>query len=169
MKTTFFNFLLAGLFISGIAFTGCSKSDAMRDLNNNPQQIAANANIAKANDNLTADEIEPNDAAILNHDLKITSAIDEGKDITQQFHFYTFRFAGKYASGEAQVWNDLLAQLGNWSMEVRGGDFGIYYPTEIFNELVFLNRIWTIKDSGASSFRLTASDGDSVEFTVVKL
>ncbi|MEO6540871.1 MAG: hypothetical protein ABIN74_07785, partial [Ferruginibacter sp.] len=112
MKTTIFNFLLAGFFISSVSLTSCSKNDNIKDLNNNAQQIA-NSN----SQNIAArpSGMEPVDAGILNQDLKIISASDNGTDITQQFNFYTFRFVGNYPGGEAQVWNDLLAQIGAWS------------------------------------------------------
>jgi hypothetical protein len=157
MKTKIFNLLLAGLFISGVSLTGCSKSDAINDLNNNPQQIAAKA----AGD-------DPADAGILNHDLKIISASDNGADITQQFHFYTFRFVGSGSAGEAQVWNDLLAQTGSWNMETKGGDINISYPTDIFSELAFLNRAWKVAETSPGMFTLTAADGDTVQFMIVK-
>ncbi|HEX2682867.1 MAG TPA: hypothetical protein VHL77_02980, partial [Ferruginibacter sp.] len=65
MKTTF-NLLLAGLIFTGAALTSCSKSDTVKDLNNNPQQIARTA----------ASFDSPADAGIINQNLKITYARD---------------------------------------------------------------------------------------------
>jgi hypothetical protein len=159
MKTKIFNLLLAGLFISGVVLTGCSKSDAMNDLNNNSAKIAANnPSMAKGDD--------PADGGILNHDLRITSAIDNGTDITQQFNFYTFRFVGTYPGGQAQVWNDLLAQIGSWSANLET-NFTISYPTDIFREMAFLNRTWTVVEN-SGTFTLTAGDGDTVQFIIKK-
>ena len=155
MKTTIFNLLLAGVFISGVALTGCSKSDTVKDLNNNSQQLATRAAFDA-----------PQDAGILNQDLRITYASDNGADITQEFQEFTFRFAGNYPGGEAQVWNDLLAQLGTWSSAEQGAPFSISYPTSIFSELVFLNRTWTVTE-GNGMFTLT-SNGDEVRMVVKK-
>jgi hypothetical protein len=155
MKTKIFNLLLAGI-ISGVLFTACSKNDVT-------EQIAANANNAN-NANSTA---KPSGltASILNQDLKITSAIDNGTDITQQFNAFTFRFVGNYPGGQAQVWNDLLAQAGSWSSASESTDFTISYPTDIFNQLAFLNRTWTIAQSSENFFRLIGADGDQVDMT----
>ena len=157
MKTNISNLLLAGIFISGVALTSCSKSDTMNDLNNNPQQLAVKSASFDA----------PADKGMLNQNLRITYASDNGTDITQQFQLYTFRFVGTYPGGEAQVWNDLFARLGSWGAE-EPGTISIAYPTDPFWELAFLNRVWTVIEKTSGSFTLIANDGDEVHFTVKK-
>lgn len=152
MKTTIFNTLLAGILFSGMILTGCSKESTISDLNNNAKEIS------KQNDEMHAG------ISILNQNLAIIYAKDGSADITQQFSDLTFRFAGNYPSGQAQVWNDLLAQTGTWSSGEETTDFIISYPTDIFNQLAFLNRQWTIGESSSAVIRLIGADGDEVHF-----
>jgi outer membrane murein-binding lipoprotein Lpp len=152
---TIINILLAGLF-SGAVLTGCSKSEAMSDLKENSQTIAA-----KQDGDINAD------ASILNKDLGIIYAKDGAADITNQFKDFTFNFTGAPPSGPAHVWNDLLSQTGNWGIGngEEGDYFTIGYPTDIFTQLVFLNRSWTIGESSSAVIRLIAADGDEVHFS----
>jgi hypothetical protein len=156
MKTTFFNLLLAGLFISAVVLTGCSKSEAISDLNNNSQQVAAS----------TSDDgdMYPQ-TAILNRDFVIIYALDGAKDITPQFTAFAFKFAGKEPSGEAQVWNGQMMQSGTWNMQAESGILRLFYPTNTFPELAFLNRNWTIGESSSAVIRLIAADGDEVQLS----
>ena len=154
MKTKISNLLLAGLFISGVALTSCSKSNSVNDLNNNPQQLAARSASFDA----------PADKGMLNQNLRITYASDNGTDITQQFQLYTFRFVGTYPGGEAQVWNDLFARIGSWNG--GQGTFTIALPTDPFWEMAFLNRTWMVTEN-AGVFTLTA-DGDEVRMVIKK-
>ena len=159
MKTNILNLLFAGLFISGVALTSCSKSEAINDLNNNPQKIAVN------NANNAEDPGDPHvGLQLLNNNLGVIYALDGTNDVTQQFNAYTFRFSGNEPAGQAQAWNAQTMQTGSWSMEVEPGDFGISYPTNVFPELAFLNRNWTIGESSSAVVRLIASDGDEIQF-----
>jgi outer membrane murein-binding lipoprotein Lpp len=152
---TILNILLAGLF-SGAVFTGCSKSETMNDLNENSQTIAA-----KQGGDINAN------VSILNKDLGIIYAKDGAADITDQFKDFTFNFTGAPPSGPAHVWNDLLAQTGSWGMGngEEGDHFTISYPTNVFTQLVFLNRSWTVGESSSAVIRLIAADGDEVHFS----
>ena len=158
MKTNIFNLLFAGLFISGVALTGCSKSEAINDLNNNPQKIAIN----------NAEDPEDPDQhvglQILNNNLGIIYALDGAVDITHQFSAYTFRFNGSEPAGQAQAWDSQALVTGSWSMQVEPGNFAISYPTNIFSELAFLNRNWTMGESSSAVVRLIAADGDEIHF-----
>lgn len=151
MKTTIFN-LFAGLIISGAVLSSCSKSAAINDLNNNPQQLSAG-------------DMNPG-VSILNQDLGIIYAKDGAADITNQFSDFTFNFTGSSSSGSAHVWNGLLSQTGSWSMgEEESSNFSIYFPTDIFTQLAFLNRNWEIGESSSAVVRLIAADGDEVHFS----
>ncbi len=163
MKTTIFNLFFAGV-LSGLVFTSCSKSEIaeMSQTSNGASNTANTTNAASAG------KPAPTTAAILNQDLKISYARDNGVDITTQFKDFTFRFNGTYPSGQAHVWNDLLAQTGSWKSPLEAADFTIWYPTDIFDQLAFLNKDWTIIEGGASSFRLTSADGDEVDFVSAK-
>jgi len=155
MKTKFLNLLFAGLFIAGVVLIGCSKSEAIEDLNNNSKKIAA----TESDDDHTVG------VRLLNQDLVVMYALDGTVDITQQFNAYTFRFAGTEPSGQAYAWNKQLMQTGSWSMSVDPGSLVISYPSNTFPELVFMNRNWTIEGSSSAVIRLVASDGDEVQLT----
>lgn len=155
MKTTIFNLFFA-VVISGLVLTSCSKTD-ITEMTPTPNEAAT------ANTN-NAGKPAPTTASILNQNLKISYARDNGVDITAQFKDFTFEFNGTYPSGNAHVWNDLLAQTGRWSSPTESTDFVLLYPTEIFNQLAFLNREWTIVAASTNFFRLMAADGDEVNF-----
>jgi len=159
MKTTIFNLFFA-VVISGLAFTSCKKTD-LTEMTATPNAAGtANANNA----------VKPSTgtASILNQDLSITYARDNGVDITPEFKDFTFQFDGTYPSGNAHVWNDLLSQTGKWSSPTESTDFVLWYPTNIFTQLAYLNREWTIVEASTSFYRLTAVDGDEVNFASKK-
>jgi hypothetical protein len=150
MKTIFTK-LLAGSLITATIFTACSKNNSIDELNNGPQQSATAREIAAIEN--------PN---ILNQDLKITYARDGATDITEEMDDFTLRFAGTYPGGQAHVWNDLLAQTGSWSMVDAASPITMSFPTNIFTQLVFLNRDWTIGSVQRGFIVLTAADGDEL-------
>lgn len=161
---TIINMLLAGI-VSGAVLTSCSKSAAMNDLRENSQTLAAKqGSDLNTNGSAKQGSEQVGEVSILNQDLGIVYASDGGANITAQFSDFTFNFTGTYPSGIAHVWNDLLAQTGKWSMEDKTNEFVIWYPTNIFTQLAFLNRSWTIAEGSSSVIRLTAADGDEVHF-----
>jgi hypothetical protein len=153
MKTTFFTRLLAGSLITATFFTACSKNGTIDELNNGPQQTTTAAKGIAVIEN-------PN---ILNQELVVAYASDGGADITQQFNQLTFKFAGNYPSGQAEVWNDLLARIGTWNM-ANESSITISYPTDPFTQLAYLNREWTIGVANRGFIVFTAADGDEVHF-----
>ena len=159
MKTTIFNLFFA-VAISGLVGTSCSKADITeRTATPNAAGVANTNNEGKP---------AVTTASILNQNLSISYALDNGVDITSQFKDFTFEFAGTYPSGNAHVWNDLLAQTGTWSSPIESTDFVLSYPTDIFNQLAFLNREWTIVEASTSFYRLKAADGDELNFASKK-
>ena len=159
MKTTIFNQFFA-IVISGLVLTSCSKTDIT--------EMTPTPNAATTANTANAGKPAPTTAAIINQDIKISYARDNGVDITSQFKDFTFKFIGTYPSGPAHVWNDLLAQTGQWSSPTESTDFVLSYPTGIFEQLAFLNRQWTIVEGSTNFFRLTSSDGDEVDFVSAK-
>lgn len=144
-----FTKLLAGSLITATFLTAFSKSNTTDERLNSPQQT-------------TTKSIAITDQYILNQDLKIAYASDGGTDITEQMDDFTLRFVGNYPGGEAQVWNDLLAQIGSWSMADASSTITMSYPTNILTQLVFLNREWTIGQASRGYIVLTAADGDEL-------
>jgi len=157
MKTTIFNLLFA-VVISGLVFTSCKKTD-LTEMKATPNAVGNTDNAGKP---------AATTASILNQDLSISYAYDNGVDITAQFKDFTFEFAGTYPSGNAHVWNDLLAQTGTWSSPTETTDLILWYPTDIFTQLAFLNREWNIVEASTSFYRLMAADGDEVNFVSEK-
>ncbi len=155
MKTKILNLFITGLVICGAAISGCSKNESVNELNQNPQLLSAKTGSGDLN---TASEI-------LNQNFVISYARDNGADITAQFRDFTFNFQGTAPAGKAHVWNDLLAQTGTWKFMEGTDVFEIKYPTEIFEQLVFLNRVWRIGESSSSVLRLYTDDGDEVQFS----
>lgn len=156
MKTSLITKLLAGSLISATVFTACSKSQTINDLNRGPQQTTTAASAASAKE--VGVVSNPN---ILNQELKVAYARDGASDITEQMNDFTLKFAGNYPSGEAQVWNDLLAQKGTWNM-ANESTITLSYPTDILTQLAFFNRTWTIGDGTRGFIVFTAADGDEV-------
>jgi len=155
MKTTLFTRLLAGSLITATILTACSKNNSIDELNNGPQQTTTATTAA----NRVGVIENPN---LLNQDLKIVYARDGATDITEQMDDFTLRFVGNYPGGEAQVWNDLLAQTGSWSMADANSTITMSYPTNILTQLVFLNREWTVGEAQRGFIVLTAADGDEL-------
>ena len=159
MKTILFTKLLAGSLISATIFTACSKNETIDELNNGPQQTTtASATAALKNDIAVIEN--PN---ILNQELKVAYARDGAADITEQMDDLTMKFVGNYPAGEAQVWNDLLAVTGSWSMS-NESSITLSYPTTTITQLAFSNREWTIGQAQRGYIVLTAADGDEVHF-----
>jgi hypothetical protein len=154
MKTKILNLIFAGLCISAVTITGCSKNESVNELNQNPQTLTARSG------DLTAAQGD-----ITNRNLVITYARDNGVDITAEFSEFTFNMQGTPPSGQAHVWNDLLAQTGTWNYTPGTDLITLKYPTEIFQELVFMNRTWHIGESSSTVFRLYSDDGDEVQLT----
>ncbi len=156
MKTKISNLFFTGLIICGAAISGCSKNETINELKENPQLLSARS----APTDMMATDVE-----ILNKDLIITYAGDNGANITDQFKDFTFHFQGTPPSGQAHVWNDLLAQTGTWTYEGSAGIISLQYPTGIFQQLAFLNRTWKIGESSSNVHRLYTDDGDEVHLT----
>lgn len=155
MKTTIFNLFLA-VVIFGFLHTSCSKTDIT--------EMTPVPNVAATHLTSDAGKPSPGTASILNQNLIIGYARDNGVDITDQFKDFTFNFDGTYPSGNAHVWNCLLAQTGSWSSPADITDFVLWYPTGIFNQLAFLNQEWNIDEASTTFYRLMAADGDEVNF-----
>ncbi len=99
--------------------------------------------------------------------LVIPYASDNGANITSEFKDFTFHNQGTPPSCQANVWNDLLAQTGNWTLGTGDGSITLKYPTGIFTQLAFLNRTWTIGESSTTVTRLY-DNGDEVHLVVKK-
>jgi hypothetical protein len=157
MKTKILNLFFTGMVICGAVISGCSKNESINELKENPQLLSAKTG---------GGDVMASDVSILNQDLVITYASDNGADITSQFKDFTFHNQGTPPSGQAHVWNDLLAQTGTWTLDGEAL-ITLNYPTGIFQQLSFLNRTWNIGESSSAVIRLY-DNGDEVHLTPKK-
>jgi|APGre2960657404_1045060.scaffolds.fasta_scaffold51816_2 hypothetical protein len=160
MKTTIYNLLFAVVFF-GFLHTSCSKTEITA--------MTPVPNVAATDVTADAGKPSPGTASILNQHLNISYARENGVDITDQFNDFTFIFEGTYPSGNAHVWNCLLAQTGTWSSPSDITDFVLSYPTGIFSQLAFLNREWNIDEATTNFYKLTAANGNVVNFVSEKV
>lgn len=155
MKTTIYNLLLAGIF-SGLILAGCSKSEAVNDLNNNPQTL-------KISNGNTADD-GTTDMGMLNRDLGIVYATDGKTNMSDEFANYTFRLKGTQPRGQMLVSTGQSDQMGTWSW--RGGSDVIVmdFSNSNSDQLTYLHqRPWTIQPAtSANTIRMVAPDGDQI-------
>jgi len=143
--------LLTGILFSGaMILNSCSKSDAT-------DAIA----------NVNNDGVKITTTGILNRDLKITMANDGNTDITADFNFITFNFKPTSSeTGYADVWNDLLAVKGTWSMNTGHTMITMGLPTNPLTQLAFMNREWIISENAANVVLISANgDGDQVHLS----
>lgn len=154
MKTSIFTRLFAGLTISAITLTAYSMNEPTTVNNKAPFSNSAIQAAGNATAVMYAD--------ILNQNLAITYATDNGADITEDMNDWTLRFNGNYPGGEAQAWNDLLAVTGSWNMSEGSNMINISYFSSL-SQPVFLSRAWTISSGfKGAAIVLTAADGDQV-------
>ncbi len=138
--------LIASILFSGVLLiTGCSKKD------NTLNPMPANPNI-------------------FDHDLLVSSANDNGADITGNFTGITFHFEGPYSalSGNANAWNSFLAVSGTWSINTAYDKITFNLPVTIFAQFAYINKQWLITKSNSTTIVLNATNGESDElhFTI---
>jgi hypothetical protein len=153
MKTSIFTRLFAGAAIATITLTAFSETTSH---NNTAQPVCNVAATAASN---AAAVIY---SQLLNQNLSVTYAVDNGVDITEDMNDWNFRFNGDYPGGDAQGWNDILAVSGNWSMAEGSNTISINFPSRL-SQLVFMSKTWTIGTYGkGAEIVLTSPDGDEV-------
>jgi len=145
------------ILLSGISFFGammlnsCSKNNDSATANNTPLLMAR----AYFQSN------------ILDRDLVVPYAKDDGATITMKFAGLTFHFTGNGTlTGSATAANDLLSVNGTWSMTANYDKITFNFPTNFFPDLAFMNKQWNIGSNGATIV-LTATNGenDELDFT----
>lgn len=157
MKTKIYNLLFAGL-LSGFILSGCSKTNTVNELNNNPQHLENN-NESAADDGTI--KVGP---YMLNRDLGIVYATDGKMNVTDQFSRYTFRLKGAQPTGELLVSNGQHDHMGTWNW--RGGSDVLVmdFHDNTSDQLNYLHyRPWTVQPgSSTNSMKLAAPDGDQI-------
>jgi len=155
MKTSIFTRLFAGALITTITLTAFGETTSL----NNTTQPVFNASTSAAKTAATIIYSQ-----VLNQNLRVTYAVDNGMDITEDMNDWTFRFNGDFPGGEAQGWNDILAVTGSWSMASESDNISIMFPSSL-SQLVFMSRTWTIGNQARGpEIVFTAPDGDEVHF-----
>jgi hypothetical protein len=153
MKTFIYKLVLA----AGLAFpaimllNGCSKSEVH-------STIASNENYLEN--------------TMLNRDLFVSGATDDGVNITDNFTGYTFRLESTIygaSSGLAYANNITNSIQGTWA--VSGGKDKIVFdfPSTLVANLAYMNKEWVIT-KGSNPIKLNAANGenDVLYFTAVK-
>ena len=155
MKTSIFTRLFAGALIITATLTAFSTKTS----NNTTAQPVFNAATRAAKTGAPVIYSQ-----LLNQNLSVTYAVQNGVDITEDMNDWTFRFNGNYPGGEAQGWNDILAVTGSWSMAEGSDIISIMFPSRL-SQPAFMSRTWTIGNAGkGAEIVLTAADGDEVHF-----
>ena len=144
MKTSITKFVLvAGISVSAITtLNSCSKSETA---------------IVTASSTGNQSYIE---STLLNRDLTIPTAIDDGVNVTGEFSGYTFQLTGS-TSGTARAIKDTTI-IGNWSLNSSRDKITFDFPPTLNNQqpLAFLNKEWNIT-SGSNPVKLTAANGQN--------
>ncbi|MEO6252631.1 MAG: hypothetical protein ABIO79_04965 [Ferruginibacter sp.] len=60
-----------------------------------------------------------------------------------------------------------MAQVGSWNIAAGSASITIYYPTDIFREMAFMNRTWMVTETSPGMFTVT-SEGDEVRLVIKK-
>ncbi len=101
------------------------------------------SNCSKSDSNTTpVDPIVFFDNNVINKDLSIHLAVDNGSTITAQYNGYTLRFSKNGATnGTVSIANTLLTYTGTWTTTADHTTLSIVLPTPP-TEFTFLNRQW---------------------------
>ncbi len=102
------------------------------------------------------------EANVVNQNLTIHMAEDNGTDVTNQFSSYTFKFTKTTAnSGTLTATNTLLNFNGTWSVSTDFYNLTISLPSPPI-EFSFLNRVWKFTQSSIPIMELSSSaSGDN--------
>jgi len=139
--------LLTGIsFFGAVMLNSCSKSNDGTSTAPTPAPIV----------------VKPNNVTnLLDRDLVVPYAKDDGVDITAKFAGLTFRFASNGTlTGPATAANDLLAVNGTWTMTAAYDRITFAFPTNLFPDLAFMNKEWMIGSNG-STVVLIPSNGEN--------
>ena len=172
MKTSIFNFLFAGIFLSAAVITGCSKSDAVNDLNTTPQTLMLSNSAAAADNMGSADDGTTTSTGMFDRNLAISYASDGKTDMSSTFTGYTFKFTGTKPSGEALVTTSTGSQTGTWTTK-DGADgtsmIMLDFQNTTLEQSTYLSRVWTMQPSTSPyTVNLVAPDGDRIQMTTAK-
>lgn len=156
-----FNLLL----FTGLLISGCSKKDDIKLISS-----------ATNTGNVVPTKFT-NTLPLINHELKVSYAMDDGTNITASFNDLTFFFSlegTNTVDGTANVWNDLFNVRGKWEfrpIQNANTQYILFIlPTQVHNQLAFMNREWQINSVG-SEMILISVNGAPAELrytTVVK-
>lgn len=151
MKTSIFTRLFAGALI----ITGTLTAFTAKTTVNNTTTPVLNA----AGKLITSRPITYSE--LLNQNLHVTYAVQNGVDITEDMNDWTFRFNGDYPGGDAQGWNNILSVTGNWSMAEGSGTISIMFNSRL-SQPAFMSKTWTIGYEGKGAEIVLTSGGDEV-------
>jgi hypothetical protein len=155
MKTSILTRLFTGALIITVTLTAFSEKTSVN--NTTAPKFNAAGSAAKTPAAITYSQL-------LNQNLRVTYAMHNGVDITEDMNDWTFRFNGDYPGGDAQGWNDVLSVTGSWSMTEGSDNISIMFPSRL-SQPAFMSRTWAIGYAGkGAEIVFTSGDGDEVHF-----
>jgi hypothetical protein len=146
MKTLFLKlFFVIVILTCTQFFTSCSKDDPI---------VTNSSSTPTASSQYFFDNV-------LNHDLSVSTAVDNGTDITAKCNGYTFKFAKNGAmNGTVSASNDLLNVMGTWSIDADYNKI-IFAFDETFPDFAFFNKQWQFSNRATTMIELEAANGES--------
>ena len=104
---------------------------------------------------------------LMNRDLVVPYAKDDGADITAKFAGLTFHFTSNGSlTGSATAANNLLAVNGTWTMTAAHDKITFAFPTNLFPDLAFMNKEWIIGSNASTAVLIPANgENDLLDFS----
>lgn len=147
-RVLFFNLLL----FTGLLISGCSKNDDIKLISS-----------ASNTGNVVPTKFT-NTLPLINHEVRVSYAMDDGNNITASFNDFTFFFSLEginTVDGRAYIWNDLFTVYGKWEFRQNPNastqNILFLLPTQVHNQLAFMNREWMISSVGPEMILIAAS------------
>ena len=113
----------------------------------------------------------PADQKLLDRNLLVSYAKDDGTDITINYNGIIFKFTGPATalSGGATASNTLLTVNGTWSLNTSRNKITFAFPTNAIPELSHMNKQWLIANPSANPVVLTAllGENDELRFSIM--
>ena len=122
-------------------------------------------NGCKKNDTATTSDTLPADQKLIDHNLLISFAKDDGSDITSNYTGLVFKYNGtaKSLSGSATAANGILNVTGTWALNATRNRITFAFPTNVISELSYLNKQWEITNPSTNPVVLKALFGENDE------
>ncbi|MBS1512169.1 MAG: hypothetical protein JST86_15075 [Bacteroidetes bacterium] len=140
--------ILVAIFLSAVAYSGCSKNSGTAS--------------STAHDFFTAN--------LLNRDLAVVMAKDDTTDISADYVGYTFHLTDTSAVGGSIGAANLVRTIfGTWGTDAAYLNITFAFPSGSNSSLTFMNRQWQISTSNSTNITLTTTVGRNGTLVFKKL